>query len=130
MLTIRRRFRMSDPVPADAVAAVRRFSRFYTRQLGLLGEGLLESEFSLTESRVLYELAQQEGLTATALGRDLGLDAGYLSRILKKFEARGLLARTQSSVDARQSILTLTSDGRAAFEPLNRGSREQITSML
>jgi DNA-binding MarR family transcriptional regulator/GNAT superfamily N-acetyltransferase len=121
---------MAEHVPADAVAAIRRFSRFYTRQLGLLGEGLLESAFSLTESRVLYELALQDGLTATALGRDLGLDAGYLSRILKKFEAQGLILRTQSPADARQSNLALTAAGRAAFEPLNRGSREQITTML
>jgi DNA-binding MarR family transcriptional regulator/GNAT superfamily N-acetyltransferase len=121
---------MAESVPADAIAAVRRFSRFYTRQLGLLGEGLLESEFSLTESRVLYELAHQDGLTATALGRDLGLDTGYLSRILKKFEARGLLARAQSESDARQSILTLTPAGRAAFEPLNHASRAQLATML
>jgi len=114
---------------AEAIAAVRRFSRFYTRQLGLLGEGLLRSEFSLTEARVLYELAHRDGLTATDVCRDLGLDAGYLSRILKKFDQRGLVGRDASPRDGRQSLLSLTPPGRAAFEPLDRASQEDVLAM-
>ena len=121
---------MDQTANADAVTAVRRFSRFYTRRLGLLGEGLLDSAFSLAESRVLYELAHQDGLTASLLGRELGLDPGYLSRILKKFEARGLIVRTPSASDGRQAVLGLTEAGRAAFAPLDRGSREQVAAML
>jgi DNA-binding MarR family transcriptional regulator len=114
----------------EQVATVRGFNRFYTRQIGLLDEGLLESEFSLTEARVLYELAHHDGLTATDLGRDLGLDAGYLSRILKKFTARGLLTRAPSGRDARQSILALTAAGRAAFLPLKKASQDKIAELL
>jgi DNA-binding MarR family transcriptional regulator/GNAT superfamily N-acetyltransferase len=115
---------------ADAIAAVRRFSRFYTRQLGLLGEGLLKSDFSLTEARVLYELAHREALTATELCRDLGLDAGYLSRMLKTFDHRGLVKRTASLRDGRQTLLTLTPAGRVAFEPLDRASQEEVLAMI
>jgi DNA-binding MarR family transcriptional regulator/GNAT superfamily N-acetyltransferase len=115
---------------ANAIAAVRRFSRFYTRQLGLLGEGLLSSDFSLTEARVLYELAHREALTATDVCRDLGLDAGYLSRILKAFDQRGLIARTPATHDGRQTLLTLTPAGRVAFEPLDRASQEDVLSMI
>ena len=100
------------------VATVRRFNRFYTRQIGVLHEGLLGSPFSLTEGRVLYELAHRERPTATQLARDLDLDPGYLSRILRDFEQRGLLARTPSEVDGRQSLLALTPRGREAFAPL------------
>src|SRR6266542_2232659 len=112
------------------VAAVRRFNRFYTRQIGLLQEGYLKSPFSLSEVRVLYELAHQEKPTATELGRDLGLDAGYLSRILGSFQKRGLLKRTQSEHDGRQSHLALTPRGQAAFAPLNTRSRDEIGAML
>jgi DNA-binding MarR family transcriptional regulator/GNAT superfamily N-acetyltransferase len=115
---------------ADAVAALRRFSRFYTRQLGLLDEVLLASAFSLSESRVLYELAHRSGLTAATLGRELGLDAGYLSRMLKKLEAGGLLVRRPAGHDARQSILALTEAGHAAFAPLEESSRAQAAAML
>src|SRR5262245_26049157 len=87
---------------------VRRFNRFYTKQIGLLHEGLANTEFSLTESRVLYELAQQGQSTATALGQRLGLDAGYLSRILSSFTKRGLVDRQPSPADGRQSLLTLS----------------------
>ena len=115
---------------AGRVAAVRQFSRFYTRQLGILREGLLASPFSLAEARVLYELAQRQGLTATELGRDLDLDAGYLSRILKGFEAKGLLARTPSDADGRQNILALTEAGQAAFAPLDQRSRQQVGDLV
>ena len=109
---------------------MRRFSRFYTGVIGALQEGLLQSEFSLTEARVLYELANRDGVTASTLGRDLGLDAGYLSRILQRFAQDGLLARTVSEADRRQSVLALTDAGRAAFAPLDARSREQVGTML
>lgn len=117
-------------VPEDQIALVRRFNRTYTKQLGLLQEGLLKSDFTLTEARVLYELANRENLTATDLRRDLDLDAGYLSRILKAFETRGFVNREPSGRDARQSILALTDEGRAAFEPLNRASHDDIAALL
>ena len=114
----------------ERTQAVRRFTRFYTGRLGVLQEGLLDSAFSLTEARVLYELANRSRPTATVLGRDLGLDPGYLSRILKRFEAAGLLERARSNQDARQSHLALTEAGRAAFVPLDRASREQVGRLL
>jgi DNA-binding MarR family transcriptional regulator/predicted GNAT family acetyltransferase len=113
-----------------AVAAVRRFSRFYTRQLGLLDEGLLKSDFSLTEARVLYELAGQPGQTATGLTRELGIDPGYLSRLLKTFEQRGFITRSAAPDDARQALVCLTDAGRAAFEPLDEASRHQVLGMI
>jgi DNA-binding MarR family transcriptional regulator/GNAT superfamily N-acetyltransferase len=114
----------------EAVSAVRRFSRFYTSRLGLLNRKLLSSDFPLTEVRVLYELAHRDGLTATDLVRELDLDAGYLSRILTKFERRGFVSRETSGQDARRALLTLTPAGHAAFEPLDRASREQVATLL
>src|ERR1700742_220110 len=115
---------MHDVPLADRVAAVRRFSRFYTRIIGALQEGLLQSRFTLTEARVLYELAQQSAVTATELGRLLALDAGYLSRILQRFEHEGLIARTPLATDRRQSLVALTQAGRETFAPLDAGSRQ------
>jgi DNA-binding MarR family transcriptional regulator/GNAT superfamily N-acetyltransferase len=112
------------------VEAVRRFNRFYTRKIGVLGEGLLESPYSLTQARVLYELAHRERPTASDLVRDLGLDPGYLSRILRGFERQGLLARVASAEDARQRHLGLTSLGRKTFAGLDRTTRQQITALL
>jgi len=112
------------------VAAVRRFNRFYTRQIGLLREGLVDSPFSLAEARVLYELAHHDHLTAARLGRDLDLDAGYLSRILQGFARRGLLERARSDSDGRQSVLSLTAKGRRAFAPLDTRSSDQVGAML
>ena len=121
---------MADKDFDARVAAVRRFNRFYTRQIGLLQDGYLKSPFSLSEVRVLYELAHRERPTATELGRDLGLDAGYLSRILRGFQKRGLLKRVPSEDDGRQSHLSLTQRGQAAFAPLNTRSHEDIGAML
>jgi len=115
---------------ADEIAAIRRFSRFYTRQIGLLEEGLLDSPFSLTEARILYELAHRDGLTASDLGRDLALDAGYLSRILKAFETKGLVARAPAAHDGRSSVLALTATGRDAFAPLNSASQAAVTALI
>jgi len=112
------------------IDAVRAFNRFYTRQIGLLDEGLLQSAFSLTEARVLYELAHRDGLTATDLERDLGLDAGYVSRLLKKFERDDLISRSTLVSDARQSSIALTPAGRNAFAPLNKGSHDQVAALL
>jgi DNA-binding MarR family transcriptional regulator/GNAT superfamily N-acetyltransferase len=112
------------------IQAVRHFNRFYTGQIGILQEGLLESPFSLTEVRVLYELAHRHGVTATGLCAELSLDAGYLSRILRNFEKRGWVSRKASSTDGRQSLLTLTSKGRAVFTPLDERSDRQVKQML
>jgi DNA-binding MarR family transcriptional regulator/GNAT superfamily N-acetyltransferase len=121
---------MSD-APIDAhVAAVRRFNRFYTQRIGVLQEGWLKSPFSLTEARVLYELTQRDKPTATELARDLGLDPGYLSRILRGFEVRGLIVRQTSSTDGRQSLLSITPRGRKRFAPLEDHTEAEVRSML
>src|SRR5437899_2156929 len=109
---------------------VRRFNRFYTQYLGVLQEGLFESPFSLTETRLLYELAHRYSPTASALAADLNLDAGYLSRILLSFERRKLLRRKPSPLDARQQLLTLTAQGRRTLAPLEERSNAEIAAML
>jgi len=115
---------------APHVESVRRFNRFYTKRIGVLGERLLQSPFSLTEARVLYELAHHERTTATELGGELGLDAGYLSRVLAAFKKRGLIARKPSETDGRQSVIWLTEKGRKAFAELNARSRNEIEAAL
>lgn len=117
-------------VPGSQVRAVRSFNRFYTRQIGVLNEHLLDGPFSLTETRVLYELAHRTQCTATDLCRDLGLDAGYLSRMLRNFEKQQLITRTESETDARQSVLSLTPRGKKTFEPLQARSNEQVAVLL
>ena len=118
------------PSVADLhISAMRGFNRFYTRRIGVLNP-YLGSELSLTEVRVLYELAHRDQPTATELGRDLGLDAGYLSRILRRFEANKWLARVPSPADARQSLLALTTAGRKAFAPLQQKSCDEAAALL
>ncbi len=112
------------------IEAVRHFNRFYTRQIGLLDEGLLDSAFSLTEARLLYELAHRHNGTAKQLAEELGLDEGYLSRILRTFKERGLIQRERSQSDGRQVLLRLTERGQKTFAPLNARSREQAGGIL
>ncbi|HEX7115441.1 MAG TPA: helix-turn-helix domain-containing GNAT family N-acetyltransferase [Steroidobacter sp.] len=112
------------------VEAVRRFNRFYTKQIGALREGLLNSPFSLAEARVIYELAHHEQTTATHLGQELGLDPGYLSRILRRLQQRRLVGRRRSDEDGRQVLLSLTERGQAAFGKLNAASRNEIEAVL
>jgi DNA-binding MarR family transcriptional regulator/GNAT superfamily N-acetyltransferase len=113
------------------VGAVRRFNRFWARRLGVLREGHLESPFSLTEVRVLYKLASSEEATASGLGKELGLDAGCLSRILRSFEQSGLIAKKPSETEGRrETLLRLTETGRGVFAPLDARSREDVGAML
>ena len=121
---------MSGELFEQRIAAVRRFSRFYTRQLGLLRESLVATRFSLTEARVLYELAHREQVTASALAAELDLDHGYLSRILRGFGEEGLLRKVPAPDDRRQSLITITAKGRKAFAPLNKGSHDQVAELL
>jgi DNA-binding MarR family transcriptional regulator/N-acetylglutamate synthase-like GNAT family acetyltransferase len=116
-------------VPAAQVKALRGFNRFYTSRIGVL-DPYLASDFSLTEVRVLYELAHRDQPTASELGRDLRLDAGYLSRILRRFENNGWLARVPSPADARQSLLKLTQEGHDVFAPLQQKSRDEAAALL
>jgi DNA-binding MarR family transcriptional regulator/GNAT superfamily N-acetyltransferase len=114
----------------ERIDTVRRFNRFYTQKIGVLREGLHDSPFSLTEVRVLYELAHRQNPTASEIARELGLDAGYLSRLLRGFEKRGLIARQPSESDGRQSLLRLTEQGQATFAPLNARTQEEVGAML
>src|SRR5262245_26938805 len=115
---------------ASRVDAVRAFNRFYTRLIGLLRQGYLDSAFSLTEVRVLYELAHRDQTTAGELARELDLDPGYLSRILRRFERDGLIERARSRSDGRQTLLRLSERGQAAFSPLDAAARDQIGALL
>ncbi len=120
----------SPPELDQRVAAVRRFNRFYTSRIGVVRDGYLQSRFTLTEARVLYELAHSDGLIASWIGAELDLDAGYLSRMLSRFEESGLLVRAPSATDKRKNVVRLTDAGRAAFAPLDQRSREEIGAML
>ena len=120
---------MTSPSSAAHVKALRGFNRFYTQRIGVL-RPYLGSELSLTDVRVLYELAHRDQPTASELGRDLALDAGYLSRILRRFERQCWLARQPSPADARQSLLQLTAAGRQAFAPLQQRSHDEAAALL
>lgn len=115
---------------AERVAAVRRFSRFFTAVIGALDEGLLRSPYSLTEARVIFELAQAERTEVVRLRRTLGLDPGYLSRILSRFESDGLIARERSGSDGRRQVIGLTGAGREVFRTLDTRSAEQVSALL
>ncbi len=121
---------METPADARTISAIRDFNRLYTRQLGLLDRGFLGSKLTLTEARVLYELAQRTDVTASEIAALLNLDMGYLSRILAKFRRRGWLSRKASDVDARRQHLRLSPAGRAAFKPLDTGAKQQIAGMI
>lgn len=114
----------------DPVQTIRRFNRFYTRQIGALHEHLLQSQFSLTEVRVLYEIAHRENLTAKDLCHDLGLDRGYLSRMLQGFEERGWIKSVPAPDDRRRQFLSLTAKGHKVFDPLDRRSSDEVSAML
>lgn len=120
---------MSKPALDSHVDAVRAFNRFYTRRIGVLN-GKASSPFSLAEGRVLYELAHRDQPTATDIRKDLALDAGYLSRILRDFERRKFVTREPSKVDERQKFLSLTPKGRKAFAPLDERSNRDVIAML
>jgi DNA-binding MarR family transcriptional regulator/N-acetylglutamate synthase-like GNAT family acetyltransferase len=121
---------MAQQAAAGRIEAVRRFNRFYTRRIGALRRGLAGSPFPLPEARVLYELAHRDGATASEIGRDLALDAGYLSRLLGGLRRRGLVRAQPAPGDARASRLSLTQKGSAAFGRLDARTREQIGGML
>jgi len=114
----------------DRVSAVRHFNRFFTRRIGVLREGLLHSPYSLTEARILFELARRDNLTASDLCRDLGLDPGYLSRILARLEQQGLMDKARSENDGRQRLLRLTPAGEEAFALLDKRSHDEVLEML
>ena len=121
---------MSSNKIKNRVEEIRSFNRFYTRIIGVLREGLLHSSYSLTEARILFEIANQENLTASDLGRELGLDSGYLSRVLSNFEQQGLINKIKSKEDGRQRLLHLTKEGQKEFSLLNNRSIEEIKEML
>jgi DNA-binding MarR family transcriptional regulator/GNAT superfamily N-acetyltransferase len=121
---------VSEPTLPQHIEAVRRFSRFYTRRIGVLHEGLLGTSLSLTEGRVIYELAQRDQPTASELIAELGLDPGYLSRILRRFEDQKLVRRLAFPNDARQNLVMLTQRGRELFAKINARSRYEVGEML
>jgi DNA-binding MarR family transcriptional regulator/N-acetylglutamate synthase-like GNAT family acetyltransferase len=121
---------MAQADSSPRIDTIRHFNRFYTRAIGVLQEGWAKSAFSLTEARVLYELAHHDKITATDVRNSLDLDAGYLSRILGTFEKHGLIEKTASKEDGRQSLLALTAKGRRQFDPLEARTVQQVTGML
>lgn len=121
---------MAQAALAPSIDTVRQFNRFYTRQIGVLHEGLLKSPYSLTEVRVLYELAHRKQPAAKSLCNDLQLDPGYLSRILADFEKRGLVEKKPSASDGRQNLLSLTAEGRKVFAPLEARAQQEVAGML
>jgi DNA-binding MarR family transcriptional regulator/GNAT superfamily N-acetyltransferase len=114
----------------ERIGIVRQFNRFFTRQIGVLREGLLHSPYTLTEARILFELGHRDNLMASDLCRELGLDPGYLSRILARLEQQGLLEKIRPENDGRQRLLRLTQEGRNAFSLLDQRSRDEVSEML
>lgn len=114
----------------ENIASVRQFNRFFTRQIGVLREGLLHSPYPLTEARILFELGHGNQVTASGLARELGLDPGYLSRILARLEQQELLEKVRSANDGRQFFLSLTAEGKEAFALLDQRSRDEVAEML
>lgn len=114
----------------DHIKRVREFNRFYTKQIGVLQEGLLDSAYSLTEVRIMYELLPGNAKTAAELAGILGINRGYLSRILKRFKSLGLIERTRSSADGRELLLKLTSKGRRVYAPLDERANFEIAQLL
>jgi DNA-binding MarR family transcriptional regulator/GNAT superfamily N-acetyltransferase len=121
---------MKSAVPPERIDAVRGFNRFYTNLIGVVREGLLEKPYSLTEARVIFELAQRDAYEVAALRRSLDLDAGYLSRILSRFDADGLIRRERAQADARRQVVGLTDHGRDVYRDLDARSGEQIGRIL
>jgi DNA-binding MarR family transcriptional regulator/N-acetylglutamate synthase-like GNAT family acetyltransferase len=121
---------MDDLSLENDVGVVRQFNRFFTRHIGVLREGLLHTPYSLTEARLLYELAHRTDLTASDLCRELGLDPGYLSRILAHFEEQGLLEKIPAAGDRRRLLLSLTVKGRGVFAALDQRSRDEASELL
>jgi DNA-binding MarR family transcriptional regulator/GNAT superfamily N-acetyltransferase len=120
-----------SPANSDGqISAIRAFNRFYTRKLGVFDQHFMKSPFSLSEGRVLYELAHREDLAAKEIGTELGLDPGYLSRLIQNFDEKGLITRKPLPSDRRQYQLSLTAKGRQAFAKLDRSSVEQVVAML
>jgi len=121
---------VANTILNEHINAVRQFNRFFTRQIGVLREGLLHTPYSLTEARIIFELAHRKNLTASDLCNELGLDAGYLSRILNKFEQQDLIEKTRSADDGRQRLLNLTGTGHKAFSLINNRSNDEVSEML
>jgi DNA-binding MarR family transcriptional regulator/N-acetylglutamate synthase-like GNAT family acetyltransferase len=121
---------MRTETSEERIGVVRQFNRFFTRKIGVLREGLLHSPYTLTEARILFELGHRNSVTASDLCRELGLDPGYLSRILARLEQQGLLEKVRPDNDGRQRLLQLTSEGRNAFALLDQRSRDEVSEML
>src|SRR6185312_2739306 len=117
-------------VPSREIAVVRAFNRDYTRRIGVLGEAYQDSPYSLTEARVMYEIAHRPQVTAAELAADLAVDRGYLSRILKRFTAQKLLVQAASTQDGRRRNLTLTAAGKRSFAELDHKSQRQVAALL
>ncbi len=121
---------MANGISQEHIRAVRRFNRFFTRQIGVLREGLLHSPYSLVEARIIFELANQSNITASELCNGLGLDAGYLSRILNKLEGDKLIEKIRSDEDGRLRLISLTPEGEKAFSLLDQRSNEEVSELL
>lgn len=121
---------VSSSHPSASILAIRRFNRFYTRRIGVLRDGVLQSQFSLSEVRVLYEIAHRTSPMAADLAKELDLDPGYLSRMLRGFQVRGLVDKIRSDADARQQLLRLTAKGSAVFTQLDDRQTQEVSEML